>query len=895
MIDRKLNAWVAAGVFLIAFLTYLSTIAITTSFWDCGEFIACSSTLGVPHPPGSPLYLLIGRIFTMLPISADIGVRVNVISPILSAIASMLTYLIIVRLLLLWKKEAKTFLEQLPIVAGGVIGALIFTFSDSQWFNAVEAEVYAGSLFFTAVVVWLILKWMDYADDNRADRYILIIFYIIGLASGVHLLNILAIPIVVLIVYFRRREFEMTSFLLWSFGALLAFVAVYQGIFKGVPFLIDKAGFVSLAVALFALFFATHYVIRHHKRNFALVLMSGLLVLIGYSTYTAIYVRAGLHPAINENNPDTPARLVSYLNREQYGEQTLLPRRAPLWEYQIKKMYIRYFGWQFIGKGTTLGDDRFISELITLRGLWGLPFLLGLVGMLQHFQRDPKRAFAILLLFIATGLAVIVYLNQEDPQPRERDYAYTGSFFAFALWAGIGATALLDMLTDWTRKNLQSQKVVMIAGTVILLLVPAKMFSFNYHEHNRAGNYVAYDYSYNILQSCEPNSFIFTNGDNDTFPLWFLQYVYNIRRDVRVINLSLLNTPWYIKQLRDEEPRVPIALSDERIDQLQPSYWPERKAVTIAVPPVALAAGVEEVRRVDSTVVVPPKPEMVFDIAPTLYGQGIRVQDIMVVHIISENKFRRPIYFAVTVSSENKLNLDNYLRMDGLSLRVLPVKLPRRSVDPAIIWPNLNEKFMYRNLDAPDVYYDENITSLLQNYRSAFLTLAEHHRQYGELNKMAMVLDRLSQVMPEEVVPTNDWRINMAIGQLYELANRPEEMKKRLDYILTRWDFTPIQRLQFASYYERMSPVAAESLVRVVMSDDRNLQAAPGWLAGFYARHQQHDSSRAVLNRWIAAHPEDEQAKQMLAQIQALVVSDSLMHREGHESAQKPLRALEMK
>ena len=886
MIDRKLNAWVASGIFAIALVTYLSTMAVTTSFWDCGEFIACSYIMGVPHPPGSPLYLLIGRVFTMFPIHDDIAVRVNVISPILSAIASMLTYLIIVRLILIWKKDAKTIVEQACIIVGGVIGALIFTFSDSQWFNAVEAEVYAGSLFFTAVVVWLILKWMDEAGDSHADRYILIIFYVIGLASGVHLLNILAIPIVVLIVYFRRHEFDINSFLLWSGGALLAFVAVYQGIFKGVAFLIDNIGFTALAGALLALIFATYYTIRNHQRTAALVLMSGLLVAVGYSTYTTIYIRSGLHPAINENNPDNPKRLVSYLNREQYGELRLFPRRGPFVEYQIKKMYVRYFGWQFIGKGTTMGSDRYISEIISFRGLWGLPFLLGLIGMLIHFQRDPKRAFANLLLFIATGLAIVFYLNQEDPQPRERDYAYTGSFFAFALWTGIGAFALLEMIAQAVRENVQSQKALLLAGTCVLLLVPLKMYATNYHEHNRYGNYVAYDYSYNILESCEPNAIIFTNGDNDTFPLWYLQYVYNIRRDVRVVNLSLLNTNWYIKQLRDEEPRVPIQWNDERIDQLQVTAWPEKKEIRLALPPAAMNAAVKEIQRIDSTAIAPATSEMVFDLAPTFYGQGIRVQDIMVVHILGANQFKRPVYFAVTVSNDNKLGLDSYMRMDGLALKVFPAKLSsRRSVDPEVMWPLLSEKFEYRNLDNPKVYYDDNVTSLLQNYRSAFLTLAETYRQRGEDDNMLNVLDRLSEVMPENVIPTNDWRINMAIGQLYELGNRPQEMKKRLDLILSRWNFTPSQRLQFASYYERLSPAAAESLVRVLSRDDPNMQGAATWLAGYYARQMNFDSSKAILNRWLANHPEDEQAKQMLTQLQVFALPDTTISREDSSGA----------
>ncbi len=931
MSHRKVNAIIAGVIFLISFLTYLSTIAVTTSFWDCGEFIACSYILGVPHPPGAPLYILIGRIFSMLPTAADIGFRVNLMSPIVSGITAMLTYLIIVRLLMIWKGQPQTWTpsDRISVYASGIIGALAFAFSDSQWFNSVEAEVYAGSMFFTAIVIWLILKWMDHADSPQADRYLVIIFYIMGLALGVHLLNLLALPPIAMIVYARlhktsaKEKDGFNEFIMMSIAAGAAFAIVMMinsgitigslniGLVKGIPSILSNFGIETLVFLVLLLAGLMVWSIRGKKRIASLAFSSLFLLVLGYSTYTTLYIRSGLNPAIDENNPDNPVRLVKYLNREQYGDWSITERRAPLWKYQIEKMYIRYFNWQFVGKGQSLDQEGRIVEVFTLRGLWGLPFLVGLLGMLYHFQRDWRRAYPLFVLFIMTGLAIIVYLNQEDPQPRERDYAYTGSFFAFAIWIGIGVTALVDMIKEMAASKAEKTSrgersapagVALALSALVFVAVPANMFKFNYHEHNRQGNYVAYDYSYNILQTCEPNGIIFTNGDNDTFPLWFLQYVYNIRRDVRVVNLSLLNTDWYIKQLRDEEPRVPINLTDAQIDGLQAMAW-QKQTVTIGVPKATYEQFYNDLLRLDSTIVREENPALRLEVAPTLYGQGIRVQDLMVLKILEDNKFRRPVYFAVTVSPDNKLGLDNYMRMDGLAFKILPVKINnRRLVDPQLMWTNLDEKFQYRNLNNPDVYYDDNTKSLLGNYRSAFLTLAQYHLSNYEKYKdqplqaynpetrawtwqndkerAMQVLDRMSEVTPESVIPTGNFQLNLAIGQMYEQLGKPEELDKRLralgqDKSLS---LTPEMKLQLADYVENYfnRPVIAESLVQALVKADPNFGEGVRWLSGYYGRQGQYARGVDVLQQWVTRKPDDQQAKSQLEQLKMLAQADSL-------------------
>ena len=385
----------------------------------------------------------------------------------------------------------------------------------------------------------------------------------------------------------------------------------------------------------------------------------------------------------------------------------------------------------------------------------------------------------------------------------------------------------------------------------------------NYESHDRTGNYVAFDYSYNILQSCEKDAILFTNGDNDTFPLWFLQYVHNIRPDVRVVNLSLLNTNWYIHQLKNDEPIIDIKMSAQSIENIQPQPW-KTSTVTIPVNRAKYDEYYAMVVRVDSTVRYEDKPEMRFEVKPTLYSQALRVQDLMILKILQDNQFKRPVYFAVTVSPQNKIGLDPYMRMDGLAFRVMPVKVDRRFVDPDIMWTTLDKKFKYRNLDNPDVYYNDNIISLLQNYRSAFFQLAQFYLYKKDNEKALVVLDRMSEAIPEDVIAPNDIRIAEAIGYMYSQAGKPEEMDKRYLASLNNHGaaMTPKQKLEFAGYFNyRNKTELAESLALSIIAEDPDQGEAYYWLGRFYNSHNRRDEAIKILEEFLEQNPNDTRAR----------------------------------
>lgn len=883
--ERFTHRLIAVMIFLVSLIVYYLTIAPTTSFWDCGEFIACSYILGVPHPPGAPFYLLLGRIFSMIPWAADIGLRVNFISALTSALTIMLTYLIIARLIILWRGKVSTIEDRIILYGGSIIGALAFAFSDSIWFNAVEAEVYAISMFFTAIIVWLILVWHEKADEPSSDKYIFLIAYCIGLAIGIHLLNILALPALFLIYYFRRHRTSLVSLgVLIAIGVVI-FVVIYPGIVKGLPnlalFLKNQLG-ASAAAFLFTLLLSTIILLtifaaRNRVRTLFLVVMSFILIVIGASTFAGIYIRSNLNPAIDENDPENLENLVSYVNREQYGDWSITERRAPLWEYQIKKMYFRYLGWQFIGKGSIIGADGLIAETISLQGLWGIPFLLGIMGLIHHFFKDYRRALAILLLFLMTGLAIVIYLNQPDPQPRERDYVYVASFFAFAIWIGIGVAAILESMSESMKSSRRLRNAIMLlTASLIFVLAPMNMLAFNYHTHDRSGNYIAYDYSYNLLQSCEKDAILFTNGDNDTFPLWFLQYVYQIRPDVRVVNLSLLNTPWYIQQLRDQEPRVPINLTNAQVNQLSATYWPDKKIVKIEVPVNIYQQELEdiELRKEFIDKIQTSAPEITFELGPTYMGQAIRVQDIMILNIIASNQFKKPIYFAVTVSPENMINLDDYLRMDGLVYKL--VTYPGDRISPSRLRENFFNRFSYRNLNNPDIYYDDNITGLIINYRSGFLRLANFYRQEKMYAEMLQSLDKMNDVVPEEVIPIADKRISFGIGQMYLEGGRPQEFEKRIEFWFQQPGLSADDKLEFAQFYFHYlkNDARSEEIALDLIQQNPNYWRGYYWLFNLYSEIKAFSKGVALAQRMLAINPNDSQAKLRLNQFEALVTSN---------------------
>jgi len=828
---KVLHRGIAAFLFLFSLVIYLSTMAPTLSFWDCGEFIACSTTMSVPHPPGSPLFLLVGNLFSRIPFG-DPGWRVNLISVFVSAFSVLLLYLTIVRLIRSYRGREESLLDGLIIYGGAAIGALTFAFTHSFWWNAVEAEVYAASQFLTALVIYLIVRWADEADDPASDRLLLLIAYITGLAIGVHLLNILVIPAFALVIYFRKQEFKWSSFFAMAAITAAAFAILYPGIIKWLPATFKISALVPLLIFA-CVAWGAYYALKNRQRIAFLALASVFLIILGYSTYGAIFIRSSLNPRIDENNPDTIKRFLSYLNREQYGEVGLLPRRWNndpsyssegdfFWRYQVDYMYNRYFLWQFVGQ-----EGDFQGAGVKFSEYYALPLLLGLFGIAHHVARDRRRALIVFALFFMTGYAVIMYLNQDNPQPRERDYAYVGSFYAFAIWIGIGAQGLLEWVCG-LRKRKNDVALAGIALGLMLVLLPLNMLAKNYSMQNRQGNFVAWDYSRNIMETCAPDAILFTNGDNDTFPLWYLQEVMGIRKDVRIVNLSLLNTGWYIRQLKHDDPKVPITFSDDYIDRyldqhdmtaLRMRYWPKNDPDRPTV--VRLET--------------PQGGTMEWDVPATLHlatGPGdtgepnfLRVQDIMIIDIIRAAKWKRPIYFAVTVSTGNMLNLRDYLTMEGLGFRLNPTK--GLDIDPDRLAENLLSKYRdhFRNLDNPKIHYDDNVYRLLQNYRSAFLQLATYYMSRGrpgtatysasapmqetftqfdqlsDQDKTLFVLDSMERYLPEAVIPINQDEIVLHLGRIYSDLGRPEELRKRLNRLASQADLTAEKHFRYGAVY----------------------------------------------------------------------------------------------
>ena len=900
------NRILAAITFFISFAVYYDTMAPTVSYWDCGEFIAVSHTLGVPHPPGSPLYLLLGRVASMLPIGEDIAFRVNLLSPIVSAFSVLFLYLIIVQMVNHWRGKINSTTDALIVFGSGIIGSLTFAFTDSHWFNAVEAEVYAFSTFFTAIVVWLILVWNEKADEKGNERYILLIAYMIGLATGLHLLNLLTIPFIALVIYFRKFEFEWLSFGITIILTGFVFFIIHNVIIKGMPKIAAAIGIPMTGFLVFGVFGVMVWSVINKEKLLSILFTSLVLVLIGYSTYSLIFIRSNQNPGIDENDPETVDAFISYLEREQYGDVGIFPRRfngiKPIhevvgypegpnrefsgrqesdyrsyepnkqwqffWDYQIRKMYNRYFLWQFAGRGPA-SDPTVISMGANRRedgvdlSQFGLPlaFILGIIGMIYHARKDERMAFSVMSLFIMTGYAIILYLNQDDPQPRERDYSYVGSFFAFSIWVGLGTAAISESITKYISDQKLSKNLISIALILQIVFVPVVMASTNYFSHDRSGNFVAWDYSYNILQSCEPNGVIFTNGDNDTFPLWYLQEVEKLRTDVAVVNLSLLNTPWYIKQWRDkrEGDTKFIDLSDKQIDKLTSSLqrW-ETKTMRIPV----------------SNDPQNEKGYIEWEMKPTYGGQALRVQDMMILHILDESRWKIPIYFAVTVSGSNRIGLDDYMDMQGLTFQLKSHKT--KSIDKEKMYKNLmtdigtpkwstnfehasfydtiesydesleNGKkvgsstgeevgvtdnfkswsrqyqpgYMFRNLGNNAVYYNKQTKRLLQNYRSAYMQLAvvyymeyqrkdrkKDNRSKDELTSLketiVKILNKMEQNIPGDVIEIQSEDLHYQIARIYGDLDEKESMRAILEKLISNENGKPLNRVEYANTFYR--------------------------------------------------------------------------------------------
>lgn len=992
-------------VFAIAMVTYGLTIEPTASFWDCPEFITTAYKLEVGHPPGAPFFMLTGKFVSLFASDpTQVAYCINMLSAFLSALTILFlfwTITLLAKRLIIGKEGEISLSQGITILGSGFIGALAYTFSDTFWFSAVEAEVYAYSSFLTAIVFWLMLKWEEKADENGSDRYLILITYLMGLSIGVHLLNLLTIPAIVLIYYYRKYDASIKGSIIALLVSFAILVVVLYGL---IPGFISLAGHIELffvntlglpfnSGALFYCLLTVGVLIwsiielYKTKINYTRIKISSLLavclmglpfimgslwigiiiittiilyfikvkenlnirmlsttmvclamMLLGYSSYAVIVVRSAANPPMDQNSPDNVFALKTYLNREQYGDRplfygqyyssepelyvdgqycktktiegektygikektspdekdeyvvtgtkysieydskfkTIFPRmhssspghaqayeswinvkgkkvaydqcgqrvlvKVPtfgenlefFFKYQLNYMYWRYFMWNFSGRQNDIqghgdllngnwitginfidkilvGDQSNMPESYNNKGhnvYYMIPLLLGILGIAFQVQRKEKckQTFWITMtLFFMTGIAIVLYLNQGPAEPRERDYAYAGSFYAFCIWIGFGVAGIAELF-----KNSKLPAYITSALAILLALpAPILMATENWDDHDRSDRYVVRDFGKNYFNSCSPNAIIFTNGDNDTFPLWYLQETEgdSVAIDKRVCNLSYLQTDWYIDQMRRpayKSEALPITwerkdyaqgtrdivylkgLIKDTIDLKQAlqfllnnpaksdknpykqNYLPCKTfKVPVNVDNLIKQGAIKEEDR-DKIA-----DEMIIDLSHKSY---ITLSEVMILEMIANNNWERPIYYAVTVGSDMYLNMEKYFQLEGLAYRIVPYKdAPEHGIiNSDIMYNNMMNKFRFGGVDTEeDIYLDENILRMCRVHRQMFQELTNTLISEGKNEEALKSIEYSLKVLPHRNVPHNYISTDI-VNQLYKVGNKKE-------------------------------------------------------------------------------------------------------------------------
>ncbi|GAB3556210.1 glycosyltransferase family 117 protein [Spirosoma fluminis] len=930
---RRLNTITGWVTFVVALFTYAMTVERTASFWDCGEFIACSFKLQVPHPPGAPFFLLLGRLFSMLSFGdlTSVAYWVNMASVLASAFTILFLFWTITMLaqkLLNKAEQDYSTADTLLVIGTGLVGALAYTFSDTFWFSAVEAEVYGMSSFFTAIVVWAAFRWERINDEAAANRWLIFIAYLTGLSIGVHLLNLVTLPALALIYYFKKTAKPTFWGGAAAFGVGLVILGIINsGIIPGLPgmaFVVERffvntlglpfnSGMIFFVVVfLGSIIYGIIWSVRKQRAVLNTSLLALAFVLIGYASYMQVLVRADFNPPINENDPSDALNFLSYLRREQYGSRSLLygpvftsrpvdqKRGAPMWKkegnkyvifdyqpeyiyspgdemlfprvyssqqnhpqlyrqmlglaegqkptmgdnlkfmfsYQLGHMWWRYFMWNFAGResdeegaGYLLpwSSDQNVPDLLKANkardNFYMLPFILGLFGIVFQYYRGRRDFLIVGLLFLFTGIALQVFLNSPPSEPRERDYIYVGSFYFFAIWLGLGAMAIAEGLrntlkSDTTRNGL-------VVG--LSLLVPVMMGAKSWDNHNRDNRFQSVDFAKNLLNSCAPNAVLFTGGDNDTFPLWYVQEVEGFRRDVRVCNLSLLGTEWYIQQMKRktyESEALPISLEMENFNKGKNDIVPFYEVggvkdgidlkqyislikssspavqvpltngdMTSVLPSSVLFLPIDK-GAIDKAKFVPAmlRPLMKDTLQWTIGKKDLYKPDLIMLDIIATNNWQRPIYFSSTLASDNYLNLKNYMQLEGYAYRLMPVAVPGATdgyVNSDIMYTNMTKKTFWRQFDNPDVYYDETYKGPpVISARIAFFRLADQFIREGNMAKARDVLNYSLKVIPDKSIPfdqisSNYVRFLFEVGDAKKALEIADTMASRADQNLS--------------------------------------------------------------------------------------------------------------
>ncbi len=1004
---RLLNNIFGWVIFLIASITYLMTMEATASFWDCGEFIASAYKFNVGHPPGAPFFMLSAKFFTLFTSDpTKVALMVNSFSAISSAFTILFLFWTIThigRKITTKSEETISLTNGIAVLGAGMVGALAYTFSDTFWFSAVEAEVYAYSSFFTAIVFWLMLKWEDNAHREGSDRWLILIAYLMGLSIGVHLLNLLALPAIVLIYYFKKYEPTTKGFIIAIISSVAILAFVYYGLIPGSVgwavrfelFFVNTLGlsyntglftYIGLVVVLLIWAIYESNVNKNRKRMYisyissmsligipflansiiigVLIIVStiiyfflnkkissrwlnttlvmALVMLIGYSSYAIIMIRSSAEPTMDQNSPDNIFSLQYYLNREQYGNRPLVygatfdapmklkvegnnctydidkePLYAPkpkdnpnekdkyivaghkynpkknkkfmmlfprmyssdkahisaykmwgnvtgkkikydycgetrtglkptMWEnltyffsYQVNFMYWRYFMWNFSGRqndmqgngeiehgnwitGIPFIDDILVGnqtylpkELKENKGrnvYFMLPFLLGLLGIFYMINKNKAgnhNFWIVLTLFFMTGLAIVIYLNQTPYQPRERDYAYAGSFYAFAIWIGIGVLGVSELM-----KKFLPNKVSAILASVICLLIPIQMAGQNWDDHDRSNRTVARDFGQNYLQSCEPNAILFCNGDNDTFPLWYNQEVEGVRTDIRVCNLSYLPTDWYIDQMKRgayKSAPLPISWSKKQYisgtnDVIMSMDMYDGKSLDMKTafdiiksddpdfkyegesffPVKSLYLPIDKEKVIKTGTVSKERKEeivskMLFNLPRSMYKN-----ETMVLEMIKENEWKRPMYICTTVSDDAyPKSLQKYMERTGLALQILPINKKNKeemNVNTDKMYNNMMTKFKFGGIDQPNVYIDDNVMRMCRTHRISFIQLADELINEGDTTRAKKALAYCEKVIPAHNVPYTEYT-DIEMAKCYYRLNMMKSGNRILESI----------------------------------------------------------------------------------------------------------------
>ncbi len=982
---KKLDNIVGWFVYLIATVVYFLTLETTVSWWDCGEYISTAYKLQVGHPPGAPLFQMLGRFFSLFAFGdvTKVALMINAMSALCSSFTILFlfwTITLLAKKICMKDGENSPLHSKITVLAAGVIGALAYTFSDTFWFSAVESEVYAMSSLFTAITFWAILKWEEVADEPYNYRWLIFIAYLIGLSIGVHLLNLLCIPAVVYIVYFKKyknvtfKGFTVAgiiSVVLVGFIQVILIPAIVSicGKFElffvnslGAPF---NLGTVVYFILLIALIVAGIYFTNKYKKVILnTAILSFMFILIGYSSFFMLVIRANANTPINENEPSEAVSMLSYLKREQYGSWPLLygpyymakPYDAnssspiyvrdeakgkyvitdkregtdPIYDdnvmtvfprmwngtkssyistynqyidkskmvpvtmkksdgtketvlrptfmqnlkffigYQCNHMYWRHFMWNFVGRqndiqghgeiengnwisgigfidNARLGDQDNLPRSMSNSGrteFYFLPLLLGLAGLFYHIKRDMKNSWVVFLLFFMTGLAIVIYLNQTPFQPRERDYAYAGSFYAFCIWIGLGLLSVVEML----QKIMKNKMAVAVVAFVLCLSVPTVMAASGWEGHNRSDKTSALDWGKNYLKNLPENAVIFTRGDNDTFPLWYVQEVEGYRTDVRVCNYMLSSGYWYVHQMgrkQYESERLPLSLTPEQYDNgvNEPVFIQEvfegpvelkdaiefvksdnvRTKVSLMsgdkanyLPARNLKLTVDKEAVVRNGIVPESMKDMIVDEIVWRIPESVSYlykNDLMLLDFMATNDWTRVVYFTSLSDIKNVLGIDKYLHQEGLSHRFIPVLASDYHKDAGGVYVEgsyellMADDISWGNLNKEDVSIDPESRRNLLFVKQSYMRLAQSLLNRGQNDSAVAVIDKCLEFFPDEKIPYDFYML--AYPDIYYKAGAAEKGDALIDAIIANC----VDNLRyFGGLNERFVPYYAETI-----------------------------------------------------------------------------------